>query len=383
MVNEELKLSMTQWRHHLHANPELGFNEHKTASFIEDLLTQWNIEHYTGVGGTGVVARLTKGNSDKSIALRADIDALPIQEINDFDYRSTQLGVMHACGHDGHTSMLLGAAKYLADHGEFNGSVVFIFQPNEEHGEGALAMIDDGLFDRFRVDEIYGMHNIPGMEINTFASRPGIMCASESLFEINIQAQGGHAAAPHMGVDAIIVGAEVVNALQTVIARKIDPAESGVVSVTEFITDGCRNVLPGNAILKGDVRALNPQTRNLIEQKMRQIIEGIAISHGVTIDFSFESVFIEVINDNQITNYAVNAAQSISPNVQNNINPITFSEDFAHFAAQRPGCFMLMGNGTDGSHGQPLHSPDYNFNDNALIPGVNYWVSLVEQRLNT
>ncbi len=383
MLNEQLINTMIEWRHHLHANPELGFDEFNTAKFIENLLTEWNIEFQSGIGGTGVVAKISKGDSDKSIALRADIDALPIQEINQFDYRSTNPGVMHACGHDGHTTMLLGAIKHLAEHGEFNGSVIFIFQPNEEHGKGALAMIDDGLFDRFKIDEVYGLHNTPDMEINSFASRAGIFCASESLFEIKIKAQGGHAAAPHMGVDAIMVGAQVVNALQTVIARKVDPAESGVVSVTEFITDGCRNVLPGNATLKGDVRALNPETRDLIEQKMRQIIEGIALSHQVKIDFSFESVFIEVINDRQVTEYAIEAASSISANTDGNMKVKTFSEDFAHFATHRPGCFMLMGNGTKGSHGQPLHAPDYNFNDEALVPGVNYWVNLVEQRLST
>ena len=383
MLSDQLINSMIEWRHHLHANPELGFNEFKTAKFVEKLLTEWNIKHQSGIGDTGIVAKITKGHSNKSIALRADIDALPIEEINQFDYKSTNPGVMHACGHDGHTTMLLGAVKHLAEHGEFDGTVVFIFQPNEEHGKGAIAMIEDGLFDSFKIDEIYGMHNIPGMQVNSFASRSGIMCASESLFEINIHAQGGHAAAPHMGVDAITVGAEIVNMLQTVIARKIDPAESGVVSVTEFITDGCRNVLPGNATLKGDVRAMNPATRDLIKQKMQQIIQGIALSHEVKIDFSFESVFIEVINDKQITGYAIEAAESISNNVESNSKPKTFSEDFAHFADHRPGCFMLMGNGVEGSHGQPLHSPDYNFNDDALVPGVNYWVNLVEQRLTT
>jgi len=381
MLNKQLNQSMIEWRHHLHANPELGFDEHETAEFIKKLLTQWNVEFQSEIGGTGIVARINRGHGEQSIALRADIDALPIEETNQFDYRSSNPGVMHACGHDGHTTMLLGAIKHLAEDVEFNGTVIFIFQPNEEHGKGALAMINDGLFDQFNIDEIYGMHNIPGMPLNTFATRNGIMCASESLFEINIKAQGGHAAVPHMGVDAILVGAEIVNTLQTIVARKIDPAESIVVSVTEFITDGSRNVLPGNATLKGDVRAMNPQTRNLIEQKMQQIVNGIAKTHDVDINFSFESVFIEVVNDKQITDYAVEAAQSVTSEVQSNCKAKTFSEDFAHFASHRPASFMLMGNGVDGSHAQPLHSPDYNFNDAALVPGVNFWVSLVKQRL--
>lgn len=382
MLSEQLTSSMIEWRHHLHAHPELGFQEHQTAQFVESKLTEWGIEFQNQIGGTGIVASIQSGTSEKAIGLRADMDALPIEEINDFNYCSTNPGVMHACGHDGHTIMLLGAAKHLADHGQFNGTVMFIFQPAEEHGKGALAMIDDGLFDRFNIDEVYGMHNIPGMPVNSFASRQGIMCASESLFEISIQAQGGHAAAPHMGVDAILVGAQIVNALQTIIARKIDPAESGVVSVTEFITDGSRNVLPGKAILKGDVRAMNPETRNRIEEKMRRIVAGIANAHEVTIDFSFESAFIEVINSSATTEHAITAAQSISEDVDPYAPAKTFSEDFAHFATHKPGCFMLMGNGLNGSHGQPLHSPDYNFNDNALVPGVNYWISLVEQRLN-
>ena len=382
MLSEQLISSMIEWRQHLHANPELGFKEHKTAQFVESKLAQWGIEFQSQIGGTGIVARIQKGTSEKAIALRADMDALPIEEINDFNYCSINPGVMHACGHDGHTTMLLACAKYLVDHGQFDGTAVLIFQPAEEHGKGALAMIEDDLFDRFKIDQVYGLHNIPGMPVNTFATRQGIMCASESLFEINIQAQGGHAAAPHMGVDAILVGSQIVNSLQTIIARKIDPAESGVVSVTEFITDGSRNVLPGKAILKGDVRAMNPETRNRIEDKMRQIIAGIANAHEVTIDFSFESVFIEVINSSAPTEHAVMAAQAISDDVEAKAPAKTFSEDFAHFATHKPGCFMLMGNGTQGSHGKPLHSPDYNFNDAALVPGVNYWISLVEQRLN-
>ncbi len=374
---------MIEWRHYLHANPELGFEEHKTAEFIEKKLTEWNIDFEKQIGGTGIVARIQKGTSELSIGLRADMDALPIHEINDFGYRSTKPGVMHACGHDGHTTMLLGAIQHLAELGQFDGSAIFIFQPAEEHGKGALAMINDGLFDRFKIDEIYGMHNIPGMPVNTFATRKGIMCASESLFEISIKAQGGHAAAPHMGVDAIVVGAEIVNTLQTVVARKIDPAESAVVSVTEFITDGSRNVLPGNATLKGDVRAMNPETRNRIEKRMRQIIEGVAKTHNVNIDFSFQNEFIEVVNSPSATEIAVLAAKSLSTEVDDAAPAKTFSEDFAHFAALKPGCFMLIGNGMDKSHGQPLHSPDYNFNDETLVYGVNYWVSLVEQRLKT
>ena len=379
--DHQLIESMKHWRQHLHAHPELGFEEHQTAEFVIRHLKDWGYDVQTGVGGTGVVASLSKGKGSLSIALRADMDALPIEEINNFDYCSTHPGVMHACGHDGHTSMLLGAAQYLREHGHFDGTVTFIFQPAEEHGKGAMAMINDGIFEHNEIDEVYGMHNIPGMPIGSFATRTGTMCASESLFEIKIKAQGGHAALPHTGVDAILVGADIVNCLQSVVSRKIDPSQSAVVSVTEFITDGSRNVLPGNATLKGDVRALNPNIRDLIEEKMRQITQGIALAHQIEVSFDFDSQFVEVINSNDPTAHAINAANRIAENVDGNIPAKTFSEDFAHFSNHRPGCFMLMGNGTQGAHAQPLHAADYNFNDDALAVGVSYWVSLVEQRL--
>ena len=381
-LDNELIQSMTHWRHHLHANPELGFEEHKTAAFIAGKLEQWGLEVHRNIGVTGVIGILKKGDSQRSIALRADIDALPIEEINQLDYSSQNTGTMHACGHDGHTSMLLGAAKHLAEHVDFNGTVIFIFQPNEENGKGAQAMIDAGLFERFNVDEVYGMHNIPGMPLAEFETRPGTLCASESLFEIQINAKGGHAAMPHKGVDAILVGSHIVTALQSIVSRKIDPAQSAVISVTEFICDGRRNVLPGSALLKGDARAMNPQTRQLIEDSMRRIIDGIAAAHDVDISFKFESAFIEVINAEVPTQKAIKAASAISESVDGDAPIKTFSEDFAQFAVIRPGCFVLMGNGTDGSHAQPLHAADYNFNDDALIHGFRFWVSLVKQQLD-
>ena len=380
-LNSQLIQSMKDWRHHLHAHPELGFEELETADFVSKRLKDWGLEVHQNVGITGVIGILKKGDSQRSIALRADMDALPIEELNDLEYRSKNAGTMHACGHDGHTTMLLGAAKHLAENVDFDGTVIFIFQPNEENGKGSLAMIDDGLFERVKIDQVYGMHNIPGMPLGCFETRPGTLCASESLFEINISGQGGHAAMPHKGVDAILVGSHIVNALQSIISRKIDPAQSAVISVTEFITDGRRNVLPGHALLKGDVRAMNPQTRQLINEKMRQVIEGIAAAHDVEVTFSFESVFIEVINDADATQKAVNAALAISDQVNADAPEKTFSEDFAHFATKQPGCFMLMGNGVDGSYAQPLHAADYNFNDDALAHGVQFWVSLVKQEL--
>lgn len=373
--------AVQDWRHRLHANPELGFEEHNTAEFIARQLAHWGLEVVDHFGHTGVVGILRKGSDGPSLGLRADIDALPISELNDLEYRSRNAGIMHACGHDGHTSMLLGAARYLAEMVDFDGTVIFIFQPSEENGKGALAMIDEGLFEKYRIDEIYGMHNIPGMPLGAFETRTGTLCASESLFEIQITAKGGHAAMPHRGVDAIVVGAQMVNALQSIVSRKIDPAQSAVISVTEFISDGRRNVLPGNALLKGDVRAMNAQTRTLIEHHMRRTIDGISLAHGVKSSFRFEPAFIEVVNDDLATRHAISAAQAISDQVDGDAPVRTFSEDFSHFAARQTACFMLMGNGSEGRHGQPLHSADYDFNDDALIHGIRFWVSLVRQRL--
>ncbi len=379
----QLEDLMTGWRHDFHQHPELGFNEHRTAEKVAELLASFGIEVHSGVGQTGVVGVLQKGNATRSIGLRADMDALPIHETGDASYRSSSDGVMHACGHDGHTSMLLGAAKHLADNGNFNGRVVFIFQPNEEHGLGAPAMLDDGLFDRFDVDEVHGMHNIPGMPTGTFASRAHAMTASESLFEIKVSAMGGHAAMPHMSVDAITVGAEIVGALQTIVSRKLNPGLNGVVSVTEFETNGRRNVLPGSATLRGDARALSPDINQAIEMHMRRIVDGICAAHGVTATVSYDTIFPATINASGTTRSAVRAAQALAgaDAVDGDCPPKLFSEDFAHLANARPGCFMLMGNGTDGAHAKALHSSDYDFNDAALVPGSSYWVTLVEQQL--
>ncbi len=383
MKTESLQKQMTQWRHDFHRHPELGFNESRTAQRVAELLTSFGMEVHTGVGQTGVVGVLQKGNGTAAIGLRADMDALPITETGVHSYRSQMEGVMHACGHDGHTAMLLGAAAYLSTHGEFSGKVVFIFQPNEEHGLGALAMLDDGLFDQFPVDAVYGLHNIPGMPVAEFSTRAGPVTASESLFEIEVNAQGGHAALPHMGVDAIVVGAEIVNSLQTIVSRKLNPGLNGVVSVTEFVTDGKRNVLPGQARLSGDARALTPEINAQIESRMRQIVDGICMAHGVSGKVSYDTIFPATINAAAASQSAAQAARVVAgvDAVDGACEPKLFSEDFAHMAAANTGCYMLMGNGTDGPHARPLHSADYDFNDQALVPGSSWWVALVEQEL--
>lgn len=375
-----LQEDMMTWRHDFHRHPELGFEEQRTSAKVAEMLESFGLEVHRGIGRTGVVGVLQKGNGTTSIGLRADMDALPIHELGTFAHRSQADGMMHACGHDGHTSMLLGAAKQLAEQSDFNGRVVFLFQPNEEHGEGAPAMLADGVFDRFNVDTVFGMHNIPGMDVGTFATRAGPICASEALFEIEVNAHGGHAALPHMGVDAIVVGAEIVNALQTIVSRKLDPSLNGVVSITEFETDGKRNVLPGRAVLRGDARALTPEVNAAIEAWMRQIVEGICMAHGVSATVSYDTIFPAVINDAGAAAAGALAAGAVGA-VDGACEPKLFSEDFAHFAAVRPGCFMLMGNGVTGAHARPLHSADYDFNDAALEVGAAFWVKLVEQQL--
>ena len=379
----DLEETLRDWRRDFHRHPELGFEEHRTSGKIATLLRSFGIEVHTGIGETGVVGVLQRGNGTASIALRADIDALPIHESNAFDYRSVNEGAMHACGHDGHTTMLLGAAKYLAESSDFNGRVVFVFQPNEEHGFGAVAMLDDGLFQQFPVDAVYGMHNIPGMPLGEFATRAGPVTASESLFEIEIVAQGGHAALPHMGVDAIVVGSEIVSALQTIVSRKLNPGLNGVVSVTEFSSDGARNVLPGKAVLKGDARALTPEINTAIEDRMRQIVKGVCLAHGVEGVVSYETAFPATINNPECAASASEAARDLlgAQSVDASCEPKLFSEDFAHMATARPGCYVMMGNGTEGSHCRPLHSADYDFNDELLTIGSSYWVALVEQEL--
>lgn len=371
---------MMAWRHDFHAIPELGFEETRTATRVAELLQGFGVEVHTGFGGTGVVGVLDRGDGP-SIGLRADMDALPIHEQTNLPYASKTQGKMHACGHDGHTTMLLGAAKHLAESDTFHGRVVFIFQPNEEHGFGARAMLDDGLFRRFPVDLVYGIHNMPGLPVGSAAMRAGAMTASEALFEIEVNARGGHSALPHMGVDAITVGAQIVDNLQTIVSRKLNPGLNGVVSITEFETDGRRNVLPGRAVLRGDARALTPETNAEIERRMHQIVAGIAGAHDVQASVSYETGFIPTTNAPEAVKKAAAAAKTLFSDVDDACEPKLFSEDFAHLAAAAPGCFLLLGNGTDGANARPLHSADYDFNDDLLVPGSSYWVRLVEHFL--
>ena len=366
-------------RQEFHRHPELGFQEEWTKARISAQLRALNIETHEGVGVVGVIRT---GQSHRTIGIRADFDALPISELNQFNYRSENEHVMHACGHDGHTTMLLGAAELLAKDPAFDGTVVFLFQPNEEHGLGAQAMIDEGVLDEFGIEEVYGAHNLPGEPSGRISTRPGVICSSESLFEIEIVGRGGHASMPHVGRETLTPGAELVLALQTIVSRKLPPSSGAVVSVTEFITDGLRNVLPGKTVLKGDARAVSPEDRKKIESAMRAIAAGVAAAHDVAISVDFRTEFIEAINDPRAVDAVVRAAQSAGLDVDGNREPMTFSEDFANFAAAVPACFVLLGNGTEGANSRPLHSADYDFNDDVLPVGARLWAELVKTRLS-
>ena len=365
-------------RREFHRFPELGFKEYRTKARIAGLLRDLGLEVHEGVG---VIGLLRAGTGNRAIGLRADMDALPISETSTHGHVSEVSGAMHACGHDGHMTMLLGAAQMLAADSDFDGTVVFVFQPNEEHGLGARAMIDDGVLDRFPIEEIYAIHNLPGAPLGQISTRPGLICSSETLFEIAISGQGGHASMPQAGRDAITIGAELVLAIQTIVSRKLAPGAGAVVSVTEFLTDGQRNVLPGQVTLRGDIRARSPEDRLSIEALMKKIADGIAAAHGVSVSVEFRTEFIETINAVGPTEAAIQTARTLGLHTVPDREPMSFSEDFAHFAAAVPGCFVLLGNGEDGSHGNPLHASDYDFNDALLPIGAAFWRELVRNRL--
>jgi len=374
---------MRDWRHDIHRHPELAFEERRTAEIVAALLREFGLEVHTGIGNTGVVGVLRRGDSARARGLRADMDALLIHEQNEFDHRSLHDGKMHACGHDGHTAMLLGAAKYLAEEGDFDGSAVFIFQPAEEHGAGARAMLDDGLFTRFPVDAVYAIHNFPSLETGCFAVRAGPIMAAEDNFEIAVRGVGHHAAMPHLGRDPIVIGAEIVTAMQSLVSRRLNPMENAVVSFTEFVTDGTVNVVPSNVVLKGDTRSLTPQVQDLIEATMGRVVAGICSAHGVEHEFSYQRNFVPTINTAAEAAIAARVAASVAGagNVTDKTGPVMTSEDFGYMLQARPGAYVLLGNGVDGVGGCSLHNPHYDFNDEILTRGADFWVALVESEL--
>ena len=376
MANSIKKLK--QLRHEFHQYPELGFQETKTKTKIAKFLRAKGLEVIEGVGVIGV---LKSGSGSKTIGLRADMDALPIQETSKHAYSSKHPGVMHACGHDGHTTMLLGAAEELANSLDFDGTVIFIFQPNEENGLGAKAMLNEGILSSFPISEIFALHNLPGTETGRIITRKGLICSSESLFEISLKGQGGHASMPHVGRDTISVGSEIIQSLQNIISKKLAPGSGSVLSVTEFTSDGARNVLPGNSLIKGDVRSRNKEDRLEIKRLMSTIVEGISDAHEITGEVSFETEFVETINSNDQTEIVIAVAEELGLSLDRNCEPMSFSEDFAHFANVVPGCFFLLGNGQTGCVSSPLHSSSYDFNDELLPIGVKIWSRIVRKIL--
>jgi amidohydrolase len=379
----DMQREMQAWRHDIHKHPELGFCEVRTAAKVADFLEGFGLEVHRGVGKTGVVGVLRRGQGTRAIGLRADMDALPIQEANDFPHRSVNDNVFHGCGHDGHTAMLLGAAKHLASEENFDGTVHFIFQPSEEDGRGALSMIDDGLFERFPMEAVYGMHNMPGIPAGHFAVRKGAIMTSEDVFAIEIRGRGGHASMPERTVDPVIVGAEVVLALQTIVSRSVAPRDWGVVSVTEILTDGARNVIPSQVTIRGDCRALSAETQERIETRMRQIVDGICAAYGAEGDVDYRNDFVPTVNTPAETEAAIEAARQVAGElaVDPDCPTCGASEDFARMLREKPGCYILIGNGLEGHCGASLHNPDYDLNDDILGVGCDYWVALVQERL--
>lgn len=371
---------LASWRHHLHRHPETGFEELNTADFVACVLESFGLTVHRGIGGTGLVASLTVGRGSGVIGLRADMDALNITEQGaGRDYASQNPGRMHACGHDGHMAMLLGAARLLCERQDFNGTVRFIFQPAEEHGRGAKAMMADGLFERFPVDAIYGAHNMPGLPAGQIATRVGGIMASEDNFVIRIHGRGTHAARPHMGVDPLVIGAEIVLALQTVVSRNLDPGLPAVVSCTEFMTDGIRNAIPGEVVIKGDTRSYTAEVQTLLESRMRDICEGICKAHGADCEFQYTHEFAPTVNWPENTRLAVNAARKVvgEQAVDADTAPIMASEDFGAFLQQVPGNFVFIGNGANDEPGAiPLHSAHYDFNDEILSVGARYFAEV-------
>ena len=376
----ELLPEITEWRRDIHAHPELLFDTHRTSALVAEKLAQFGCDEVvTGIGRTGVVG-IIKGRangSGKVIGLRADMDALPIHEETGLDYASKTPGLMHACGHDGHTAMLLGAAKYLAETRNFDGTVAVIFQPAEEGGGGGREMVEDGMLDRFGIQEVYGMHNWPGQPLGQFAIRPGAFFAATDLFDIRVQGQGGHAAKPHVTVDSTVIASHIVLALQTIVSRNADPTRQLVVSVTSFETaTKAFNVIPDTVHLRGTVRTLDPETRDLAERRMREIVEGTAATFGGSAVLDYQRNYPVMVNSEAETAFAAEVATAVAGDCAE-APQVMGGEDFAFMLEERPGAYILVGNG-DTAH---VHTPRYNFNDEIIPAGCSWWAELVERRM--
>lgn len=377
----ELQDEVTEWRRHIHARPELLFAVENTAAFVAEKLKEFGVDEIvTGIGRTGVVGLIKgQGEGGRTIGLRADMDALPLTEISGKPWASTTPGKMHACGHDGHTAMLLGAAKYLAETRNFNGNIAVIFQPAEEGGGGGNLMVKDGMMERFGIEEVYGMHNLPGLPVGHFATRSGAIMAATDEFTITIKGRGGHAAQPHRTIDPIAIGAQIVSNLQLIASRNVDPLRSVVVSVTKFNAGFAHNVIPNDATIAGTVRTLDEEVRNLAETRLKQVINGLVAAHGAEVDIEFNRNYPVTLNHATETDHAVRIAGEIAGagNVNAEIDPMMGGEDFSYMLNARPGAFIFIGNGDTAG----LHNPAYDFNDETIAHGISYWVRLAEQRL--
>ena len=371
---------LTAWRRDIHAHPEIAFEEHRTAALVAAKLEEFGIEVHRGLAGTGVVGTL-RGNlpGDRAIALRADMDALPMPEANDFEHASTSAGKMHACGHDGHTVMLLGAARYLAETRNFAGTVHFVFQPGEEGGGGGRIMVEEGLFEKFPAEEVYGMHNWPGLPVGQFAGRVGPVMAATDQFEITIEGRGGHAAQPHKTIDPVVVGSQIVGAIQTIASRNADPIKSVVVSVTQFHAGSAFNVIPQSAWLCGTIRTFDAGIRTQARTRIKEIAEGVALALGGSAEVKFRFGYPATVNHPAQTEKALAIAERVAGagNVDYDIAPSMGGEDFAYMLLERPGSYIFIGNGPE-VEGQKLHQVNYDFNDEILPVGASYWAQLVE-----
>jgi hippurate hydrolase len=377
----EMQAEVTEWRRYIHARPELLFAVENTAAFVAAKLREFGVDEIvTGIGRTGVVGLIKgKGEGSRTIGLRADMDALPLTEITGKPWASTTPGKMHACGHDGHTAMLLGAAKYLAETRNFNGNIAVIFQPAEEGGGGGNLMVQEGMMERFRIEEVYGMHNLPGLPVGQFAIRQGAIMAATDEFTVTIRGLGGHAAQPHRTIDPIAIGAQIVTNLQMIASRSADPLRSVVVSVTKFNAGFAHNVIPNDAQIAGTIRTLNAEVRDLAETRLKQIINGLVAAHGAQADISFHRNYPVTVNHATETTHAIATASDIAgaANVNSEVDPMMGGEDFSYMLNARPGAFIFIGNGDSAG----LHNPAYDFNDEVIAHGISYWVRLAEQRL--
>jgi len=373
---------LTTWRRDIHAHPELGFEETRTSDIVAEKLQSFGLEVHRGLGKTGVVASLRVGNSTRAIGLRADMDALPIQEENSFDYRSRHDGKMHACGHDGHTTMLLGAARYLTRTRNFDGCVHFIFQPAEEGLGGAEAMVREGLFEQFPMEAIYGMHNGAGLPVGTFAIRPGPMMAGAAFFDIHITGVGSHGARPENSVDPVVVAAHVTTALQTIVSRNARPTDTLVISVTRIHGGDAYNVIPQTARLGGTVRCFSDENMKLAEDRIRRISESVAEAFGASAELHFNRNFLPLVNTPEETRFVADVAAGLvgEENVNRNRTLVMASEDFSFMLQVCPGAYINIGNG-DGPEACMVHNPGYDFNDEILALGASYWSRLVETKL--